>query len=76
MNEAKRNELAAVAGSALRDASDVLRDDANQLARMLDGKVFDSMNYRVGIAVRTEMNRLRSISTALLALLPQEDDDD
>lgn len=50
---------------AKRLAVEVLQTEGNQLASLLDAKAFSSMNYRVEIAVRREMERLRAIATAL-----------
>ena len=50
---------------ALECAADVLRTEANELAALMDAKAFDQMNYRVKIAVRSEIERLRSVAETL-----------
>jgi hypothetical protein len=59
-----------------RDASEILVTESNELARMLDNKAFAAMNYRVEIAVRSEMSRLRKISDALRKLIPTTKEDE
>jgi hypothetical protein len=70
---------------ALRDASDVLRTEANELASYLehtlkveltlrDQKVLridDMTPHRVVIAVHNEMRRLRKVSDTLLGMVPR-----
>ncbi len=58
---------------ALRDAADILVNESNQLAHLLDNKAFDQMNHRVAIAVETEMTRLRQIAHRLKAQIPPTD---
>lgn len=50
---------------AKRLACEILQTEGNQLASLLDAKAFESFNYRVEIAVRNEMTRLRAIASAL-----------
>lgn len=55
---------------ALMAASEILKTEANELAGLLGDKAFQGMNYRVEIAVRSEMRRLREVAETLLAQLP------
>lgn len=50
---------------AKRLAVEVLTTESNELAHLIDAKAFKDFNYRVEIAVRTEMTRLRAIASAL-----------
>lgn len=84
--------LSAAQIDALRDASDILRSEANELAHYMEKTLKTTLTlrtqevvnidaltpHRVVIAVRNEMQRLRDISTTLLGMLPPspEDSDD
>ena len=59
----------------IKDAADILVNESNQLAYLLDAKAFDAMNYRVKIAVETEMTRLRRIAEYLKSLIPPESEE-
>lgn len=77
---------------AINQASEILRTEANQLARYLEGplkvkltlrmdEITDTgliVPHRVAIAVRNEMHRLRDVADVLLAMRPPppEADDD
>jgi hypothetical protein len=71
---------------ALKDAADILETEANELASYLaksdwrtasgSESKFKDLNYRVGIAVHTEMKRLRKIAAALRKNLPKEQDEE
>lgn len=82
--------LSAVQMDALRDASDILRSEANELAIYIEKTLKTTLTlrtqeivtidaltpHRVVIAVRNEMQRLRNISTTLLGILPENSDDE
>jgi len=75
---------------ALRDASDILRSEANELASYMEHTLktkvtliskeviaIDALTpHRVVIAIRNEMTRLRDISTTLLGMLPEDSEDE
>jgi hypothetical protein len=75
---------------ALRDASDVLHTEANELARYLEHtlkveltlrnqkvlRIDDMTPHRVVIAVHNEMERLRKVSDTLLGMIPKTTDEE
>lgn len=82
--------LSAAQVNALRDASDILRTEANELASYMEKTLKTTLTlrtqeivsidagapHRVVIAVRREMQRLRDISNTLLGMLPEDSDND
>ena len=76
--------------SAIRDASDILRTEANDLASFMETRLKMQLTLRnqdvVGLnelippraqyAVHKEMQRLRAISTTLLQMLPVEPEEE
>ena len=76
MNDQPNTSHCALAAcSALEAAAEILETEANQLARLLDARQFNDLNYRVEIAVRSEMERLRGIATELRRNTPDEIDE-
>jgi hypothetical protein len=59
-----------------QDVCEILRTEANQLARHLDDKDFGGMNHRVVIAVETEMRRLRNLEGRIKANIPRPPEDE
>ena len=53
---------------ALYAAENVLGEEANVLARLIDAKTFSAMDHRVSFAVSNEIKRLRNIADKLMKL--------
>jgi len=63
----------------LKDASDILVTESNQLAKILDGRGSINLGehyHRVEIAIRSEMQRMRRISDGLLAGIPKPENEE
>ena len=53
---------------ALYAAENVLGEEANVLARLIDAKTFAALDHRVEFAISREIKRLRNIADRLMKL--------
>lgn len=56
-----------ISTATLCEIDDILREEANILARVLDDNVLKDLPPRVETAVRTEMERLRNLTSEIAA---------
>lgn len=66
-----RDQTVRIPDIVLMQAADVLRTEADMLATFIDKRTLESSHYRVAIAVRMEIARLRNHADTLVASLPQ-----